>query len=407
MDIIVQKYGGSSVADSQRIRAVADRIIKTKEQGNKVAVVVSAMGKSTDNLIKQAKEINPNPPEREMDMLLSTGEQISIALLAMAIKARGYDVVSLTGSQAGIHTDDFYNKARIVSINSERMKAEFDDDKIVIVAGFQGINNKNDITTLGRGGSDTTAVALCAALQGKKCEIYTDVDGVYTEDPRFVKNVKKINEITYDEMLTLASQGAKVLHPRCVELAKIYNIDLEVRSSFNYNMGTIVKEKTNMEKEIVVTAIAHNLNMVKLSIYGIPDVPGIASKIFGALAKNKVNVSLISQSSGENGTNTISFITSESDRDKAGKVLEATLIELDGKKISALDNLAIVTVVGAGMITNPGVASELFSVMGENNINIEMISSSEISISIAIHQEDCQRVVDILAKQFNLVEFDN
>lgn len=407
MDIIVQKYGGSSVADSQRIRAVADRIIKTKQQGNKVAVVVSAMGKSTDNLIKQAKEINPNPPEREMDMLLSTGEQISIALLAMAIKARGYDVVSLTGSQAGIHTDDFYNKARIVSINSERMKAEFDDDKIVIVAGFQGINNKNDITTLGRGGSDTTAVALCAALQGKKCEIYTDVDGVYTEDPRFVKNVKKINEITYDEMLTLASQGAKVLHPRCVELAKIYNIDLEVRSSFNYNMGTIVKEKTNMEKEIVVTAIAHNLNMVKLSIYGIPDVPGIASKIFGALAKNKVNVSLISQSSGENGTNTISFITSESDRDKAGKVLEATLIELDGKKISALDNLAIVTVVGAGMITNPGVASELFSVMGENNINIEMISSSEISISIAIHQEDCQRAVDILAKQFNLVEFDN
>lgn len=407
MDIIVQKYGGSSVADSQRIRAVADRIIKTKEQGNKVAVVVSAMGKSTDNLIKQAKEINPNPPEREMDMLLSTGEQISIALLAMAIKARGYDVVSLTGSQAGIHTDDFYNKARIVSINSERMKAEFDDDKIVIVAGFQGINNKNDITTLGRGGSDTTAVALCAALQGKKCEIYTDVDGVYTEDPRFVKNVKKINEITYDEMLTLASQGAKVLHPRCVELAKIYNIDLEVRSSFNYNMGTIVKEKTNMEKEIVVTAIAHNLNMVKLSIYGIPDVPGIASKIFGALAKNKVNVSLISQSSGENGTNTISFITSESDRDKAGKVLESTLIELDGKKISALDNLAIVTVVGAGMITNPGVASELFSVMGENNINIEMISSSEISISIAIHQEDCQRAVDILAKQFNLVEFDN
>lgn len=407
MDIIVQKYGGSSVADSQRIRAVADRIIKTKEQGNKVAVVVSAMGKSTDNLIKQAKEINPNPPEREMDMLLSTGEQISIALLAMAIKARGYDVVSLTGSQAGIHTDDFYNKARIVSINSERMKAEFDDDKIVIVAGFQGINNKNDITTLGRGGSDTTAVALCAALQGKKCEIYTDVDGVYTEDPRFVKNVKKINEITYDEMLTLASQGAKVLHPRCVELAKIYNIDLEVRSSFNYNMGTIVKEKTNMEKELVVTAIAHNLNMVKLSIYGIPDVPGIASKIFGALAKNKVNVSLISQSSGENGTNTISFITSESDRDKAGKVLEATLIELDGKKISALDNLAIVTVVGAGMITNPGVASELFSVMGENNINIEMISSSEISISIAIHQEDCQRAVDILAKQFNLVEFDN
>lgn len=407
MDIIVQKYGGSSVADSQRIRAVADRIIKTKQQGNKVAVVVSAMGKSTDNLIKQAKEINPNPPEREMDMLLSTGEQISIALLAMAIKARGYDVVSLTGSQAGIHTDDFYNKARIVSINSERMKAEFDDDKIVIVAGFQGINNKNDITTLGRGGSDTTAVALCAALQGKKCEIYTDVDGVYTEDPRFVKNVKKINEITYDEMLTLASQGAKVLHPRCVELAKIYNIDLEVRSSFNYNMGTIVKEKTNMEKEIVVTAIAHNLNMVKLSIYGIPDVPGIASKIFGALAKNKVNVSLISQSSGENGTNTISFITSESDRDKAGKVLEATLIELDGKKISALDNLAIVTVVGAGMITNPGVASELFSVMGENNINIEMISSSEISISIAIHQEDCQRAVDILAKQFNLVVFDN
>ena len=407
MDIIVQKYGGSSVADSQRIRAVADRIIKTKEQGNKVAVVVSAMGKSTDNLIKQAKEINPNPPEREMDMLLSTGEQISIALLAMAIKARGYDVVSLTGSQAGIHTDDFYNKARIVSINSERMKAEFDDDKIVIVAGFQGINNKNDITTLGRGGSDTTAVALCAELQGKKCEIYTDVDGVYTEDPRFVKNVKKINEITYDEMLTLASQGAKVLHPRCVELAKIYNIDLEVRSSFNYNMGTIVKEKTNMEKEIVVTAIAHNLNMVKLSIYGIPDVPGIASKIFGALAKNKVNVSLISQSSGENGTNTISFITSESDRDKAGKVLESTLIELDGKKISALDNLAIVTVVGAGMITNPGVASELFSVMGENNINIEMISSSEISISIAIHQEDCQRAVDILAKQFNLVEFDN
>lgn len=404
MALIVQKYGGSSVADPERIKAVANRIIQTKQAGNKVAVIVSAMGKSTDKLIELAHEVNPNPPEREMDMLLSTGEQISISLLAMAIKAQGHDVVSLTGQQAGIKTDDFYNKARIVSIDSNRITKEFDLGKIIIIAGFQGVNTHNDITTLGRGGSDTTAVAVCAAIKADKCEIYTDVDGVYAEDPRVVKNIKKLDFITYDEMLILASQGAKVLHPRCVELAKIYGIELEVRSSFDNNAGTIVKEKISMEKEVVVTAIAHKTDLVKLSIFGIPDVPGISAKIFKGLSKQGVNVSLISQSSGEDGINTISFIIDKSQKEKSISVLENSLIELDGKKISGLDSLATVTIVGAGMVTNSGVASSIFDVLGKNNVNIEMISTSEISVSVIIKQKECEKAVNCLAEYFNLIE---
>ena len=301
MALIVQKYGGSSVANAERIKNVANRIIATKEKGNQVVVIVSAMGDSTDELLELAKQVNPNPPKRELDMLVSTGEQVSISLLAMAIQAKGKSVISLTGAQAGIKTNDFYTKAKIVEIDSQRIKEELDSDNIIIVAGFQGLNEKNDITTLGRGGSDTTAVAIAAALKADVCEIYTDVDGVYSCDPRVVKNAKKIDRIFYDEMLSLAAQGAKVLHPRSVELGKIYGVKIHVRSSFNLNDGTIVEEVNDLlEKERVVTGVAHDVDVIKLTIFGIPDKPGVAGSVLKALAEKKVNVNLISQTSGGN-----------------------------------------------------------------------------------------------------------
>lgn len=406
MALIVQKYGGSSVANADRIKNVANRIIHTKNQGNQVVVIVSAMGDSTDDLIALAKVINPNPPKREMDMLLSTGEQVSIALLAMAIQSMGEKVISLTGAQAGIKTNDFYSKAKIVNIDSDRIKNELDNGNILIVAGFQGVNEKNDITTLGRGGSDTTAVAIAAALNADSCEIYTDVDGVYSADPRIVKNAKKIKTISYSEMLNLASQGSKVLNPRCVELGKLYKVKIHVRSSFNLNEGTIVQEVDNLEKDRVVTGIAHDYDVTKMTLFGIPDKPGIAKSIFKSLADGKVNVRLIAQSSGEQGVNNISFIIDEDSKQDAIDILGKVLIELDGKKIETLDNLACVTVVGAGMITNPGVAADVFSVLGDNNVNIEMISTSEISVAVLIESKDCERAVNLLAQYFEIVDMD-
>ena len=398
MSLIVQKYGGSSVAN------VANRIVNTKKQGNQVVVIVSAMGDSTDDLIELAKQVSPNPPKREMDMLLSTGEQVSISLLAMAIQSMGEKVISLTGAQAGIKTNDFYSKAKIVDIDSNRLKEELDNGNILIVAGFQGINEKNDITTLGRGGSDTTAVALAAALNADSCEIYTDVDGVYSADPRLVKNVKKVNLISYSEMLTLASQGSKVLNPRCVELGQLYNVKIHVRSSFNLNEGTMVQEVDKLEKDRVITGIAHDYDVVKMTIFGIKDQPGIAKTIFKTLADNKVNVRLIAQSSGELGINNICFIIDKDSKQDAIETMEKTLIALDGKKIEALDDVACITVVGAGMITNPGVAADVFAVLGDNNINIEMISTSEISVAVVIESKDCERAANLLAQYFEIID---
>ena len=373
MSLIVQKYGGSSVANADRIKNVA-------------------------------RQISPNPPKREMDMLLSTGEQVSISLLAMAIQSMGEKVISLTGAQAGIKTNDFYSKAKIVDIDSNRLKEELDNGNILIVAGFQGINEKNDITTLGRGGSDTTAVALAAALNADSCEIYTDVDGVYSADPRLVKNVKKVNLISYSEMLTLASQGSKVLNPRCVELGQLYNVKIHVRSSFNLNEGTIVQEVDKLEKDRVITGIAHDYDVVKMTIFGIKDQPGIAKTIFKSLADNKVNVRLIAQSSGELGINNICFIIDKDSKQDAIETMEKTLIALDGKKIEALDDVACITVVGAGMITNPGVAADVFAVLGDNNINIEMISTSEISVAVVIESKDCERAANLLAQYFEIID---
>jgi aspartate kinase, monofunctional class len=404
LSLIVQKYGGSSVANADRIKNVANRIVNTKKQGNQVVVIVSAMGDSTDDLIELAKQISPNPPKREMDMLLSTGEQVSISLLAMAIQSMGEKVISLTGAQAGIKTNDFYSKAKIVDIDSNRLKEELDNGNILIVAGFQGINEKNDITTLGRGGSDTTAVALAAALNADSCEIYTDVDGVYSADPRLVKNVKKVNLISYSEMLTLASQGSKVLNPRCVELGQLYNVKIHVRSSFNLNEGTIVQEVDKLEKDRVITGIAHDYDVVKMTIFGIKDQPGIAKTIFKSLADNKVNVRLIAQSSGELGINNICFIIDKDSKQDAIETMEKTLIALDGKKIEALDDVACITVVGAGMITNPGVAADVFAVLGDNNINIEMISTSEISVAVVIESKDCERAANLLAQYFEIID---
>ena len=404
MALIVQKYGGSSVANANRIKNVANRIIQTKKQGNQVVVIVSAMGDSTDELIELAKQVNPNPPKREMDMLVSTGEQVSISLLAMAIQGMGEKVLSLTGPQAGIKTNNFYTKAKIVKIDSQRIKSELNKDTILIVAGFQGMNEKNDITTLGRGGSDTTAVALAAALNADTCEIYTDVDGVYGCDPRLVPEVSKLDLISYDEMLSLAAQGAKVLHPRAVELGKIYGVKIHVRSSFNQNKGTIVGEVAMLEKERVVTGIAHNKDVIKITIFGIPDRPGTAMTIFKALAQNKINVNIISQTSADKGVNRISFVTESEAKQEALDVLGNVLIKLNGSRMEVADNLSIVSVVGAGMITNPGVAAEIFEVMGDNGINIEMISTSEITVTMLVSDKDCAKSVRLIAEHFGITE---
>lgn len=402
MPIVVQKYGGSSVADAERIKNVAQRVVEYHRAGNQVVVVVSAMGDTTDDLITLARQITTKPPAREMDMLLATGEQVSIALLAMAIEAMGEPVISLTGPQVGIKTDGTYAKAKIVEVGTERLHQELAKGQICIVAGFQGIAENEDITTLGRGGSDTTAVAIAAALAADLCEIYTDVDGVYTADPRIVPDARKLPRISYDEMLELASLGALVLQPRSVEYAKQYNVPLQVRSSFNRNEGTIVQEVGDMEKAVLVSGVAHDLNVAKITLFDVPDQPGIAGKLFKALAAAYINVDMIVQSATRNDRNDISFTVGKDELRQAVEVAGKISETLNAGGVTYDDDVAKVSIVGAGMITNPGVAANMFATMAEENINIEMISTSEIKVSCIIRSEKAKQAVKALHQKFEL-----
>ncbi len=401
MSIIVQKFGGSSVANSERLFNVAGRVIDAYNEGNSVVVVVSAQGDTTDDLLEKAAEINPNPSKREMDVLLSTGEQIAISLLAMAIEKLGYPVVSMTGLQAGMITNSQYGSARIKSIDTERIKRELDAKRIVIVAGFQGINKYDDITTLGRGGSDTSAVALAAALNAKVCEIYTDVDGVYTADPRIVKNAKKLDDISYDEMLELASLGANVLHNRSVEVALKYGVNLEVKSSFEKISGTKVKEVSNVEK-MLVRGVTRDNNVARISVVNIENTPGKAFKLFSLLANKNINVDVILQSIGRNDTKDITFTVEESKLDAAISLINENLSYIGATSVEYTKDVSKVSVVGAGMTSNPGVAALMFEALYDSNINIHMISTSEIKISVLIDQSDAENAVRSIHEKFNL-----
>lgn len=385
--LIVQKYGGSSVADAERVFNVARRIMKAKAEGNDVVVVLSAQGKTTDGLIAKAKEINPKASRREMDMLLSTGEQQSVALMAMAINALGGRAVSLNAAQVGIETTNTYSNARIRTIHTDRIENELERSNIVLVTGFQGVNQNGDLTTLGRGGSDTSAVALAAALNADICEIYTDVDGVYTADPRVVPDARKMDEISYDEMLELASLGAKVLHCRSVEVAKKYNVKLVVRSSMTDAEGTEVKEDCKMER-MLVSGVAADKNVSRISIMGIKDEPGKAFEIFSLMAKEKVSVDIILQSNGYDGRQNISFTIGRDDLDIALKALEKNKERLTAQEIVHDDSVAKLSIVGAGMATNPGVAAMFFEAMYDAGVNIQMISTSEIKITVLIAKDD-------------------
>ena len=400
MNLVVQKFGGTSVKDAERIFNVAQIITETYQKGNNVVAVVSAQGDTTDDLIAKAEEINPNASKREMDVLLTTGEQISMSLLAMAIEKMGFPVISLTGWQAGFLSDSTHGAARIRRINKERIDHELTKRNIVIVAGFQAINRYDDLTTLGRGGSDTSAVALAAVLHADLCQIFTDVDGVYTADPRLVKTARKMDEITYDEMLELASLGAGVLHNRSVEMAKKYNVNLEVLSSLTKNPGTKIKEVVKLEK-MLVRGVARDNDVVRISIVGVPDQPGFAFKIFSQLAAKKVNVDIILQSIGRDGTKDISFTVSRSHKDLAVSLMEEINDRLGGKGILCDENISKVSIVGAGMQTNPGVASKMFEALAEANINIQMISTSEIKISVLVALADSDKAVNAIHDAFD------
>ncbi len=401
MGLIVQKFGGSSVADAQKVFNVASRVIETYDQGNDVVVVVSAQGDTTDDLIAKAAEINTGASKREMDVLLSAGEQISMALLAMAIEKLGRPVVSLTGWQAGMNTDSNYSKARIKRVVGERIQLELDKKKIVIVAGFQGINKYDDITTLGRGGSDTSAVAIAAALGADLCQIFTDVTGVYTADPRIVPEAFKLNEITYDEMLELASAGANVLHNRSVELAKKFNINMEVLSSFEKVPGTIVKEENTVEK-MLIRGIARDNDVARIALVNIDDKPGKAFQIFSILAKKKINVDVILQSIGRDGSKDISFTVSQGDLEAALNIINENNAIIGCEKVLHDDTVSKVSVVGAGMTSNPGVAATMFEALYDAGINIHMISTSEIRVSVLIDQKNAENAVRAIHSKFNL-----
>ena len=399
MKLIVQKFGGSSVANTERLFNVARIVTDTYKQGCNVVVVVSAQGDTTDDLIAKAHEIDANPSKREMDVLLSTGEQISIALLAMAISKLGYPVISLTGRQAGFLTDSNHSKARIKKVDTERIEKELDQRKIVVVAGFQGMNRYDDITTLGRGGSDTSAVALAAELKADLCQIYTDVDGVYTADPRIVKSAKKLEEISFDEMLELASCGAQVLHNRSVEMAKKYNVNLEVLSSLENKPGTKVKEVTKMEK-MLIKGVAKYDDVARISVVGLPDKPGIAFRIFSVLASKKVNVDIILQSVGRDGTKDISFTVPEESLDAAIEALNDQMELLGAHRIEVDEDVTKVSIVGAGMQSNPGVAAKMFEALYEADINIQMISTSEIKISVLIQKGQGVKAMNAVSEAF-------
>ncbi len=400
MSLIVQKFGGSSVADADKIRNVARIITDTYQKGNQVVAVLSAQGDTTDDLIEKAAEINPSASKRELDMLLSTGEQISCALCAMAIEGMGFPVVSLTGWQAGFRTNSGYGNARIKRVQGERIRAELDKRRIVIVTGFQGLNKFDDITTLGRGGSDTSAVAIAAALNADLCQIFTDVDGVYTADPRLVPTAHKLEEITYDEMLELATLGAQVLHNRSVEMAKRYGVNLEVLSSFSGRPGTKVKEVVKTMEKSHISGVAKDKNIARLALVGLEDTPGIAYKIFSLLAKNNVNVDIILQSIGRSETKDISFTVAKDDMELAQRLLEENRDRIHFDHIDVSDNIAKVSIVGAGMVNNPGVAAAMFEALFSAGININMISTSEIKVSVLVHISDADRAVQVIHNRF-------
>jgi aspartate kinase len=400
MALIVQKFGGSSVANAERIRNVARIITDTYKAGNDVVVVLSAQGDTTDDLIEKAAELNPKASKREMDMLLSTGEQQSIALAAMCIQGMGFPVISLTGWQVGMRTDSGYGNARIKKVSGTRISEELDKGKIVIVAGFQGINKYDDVTTLGRGGSDTSAVALAATLNADLCQIYTDVDGVYTADPRLVPSAHKLDEITFDEMLELASLGAQVLHNRSVEMAKKYHVNLEVISSFSGKPGTKVKEVVKRMEKSHVSGVAKDKNVARVALVGLENEPGIAFRIFSLLAKQKVNVDIILQSIGRGEKKDISFTVAKSDLETAKQVLEDNKENIGFDFIEVSDQVAKVSIVGAGMINTPGIAAKMFEALYGAGININMISTSEIKVSVLVDLADADRAVQVIHAKF-------
>jgi len=403
--LIVQKYGGTSVADTERIKAVAERVVSVAKEGNQVIVVVSAMAGETDKFVGFANEITDSPDEREMDLLLSSGERITSALMAMAIQKLGHKSMSLTGRQVGIMTDSSHTKAMIEEIEASRLKIALDEGKVPVVAGFQGINELQDVTTLGRGGSDTTAVAIAAALKADACEIYTDVEGVYTADPRIVPDARKLDRISYDEMLEMASLGAKVLHGRSVEFAKKYDVPMVVRSSFNQAPGTLVtKEDGDMEKT-VVTGVTHDKNQARITIMGVPDRPGIAASIFNAVSDANINVDMIVQNiSNVDHATDISFTVSKADGNKAHDIIHKVSDDMGTKGVNMNTSVAKVSIVGVGMQSHFGVAAQMFEVLAKNKINIMMISTSEIKISCVVDDHQTERAVKVLHDSFELAK---
>lgn len=402
MGLIVQKFGGTSVGNVERILNVAGCVKEETDRGNQVVVVVSAMGKTTDQLVNMAKEISGQPSKREMDMLLATGEQVTISLLAMALKEKGLEAVSYTGWQAGIVTEPVHGNARITKINTEAIEGELNQGKVVIVAGFQGITESGDITTLGRGGSDTTAVALAAALNADKCDIYTDVTGVFTTDPRYIPSARKLLSISYDEMLELANLGAGVLHPRAVEFAKNYQVRLEVRSSMEKVEGTIIEGEATMEQNLVVRGVAFEDEITRVTVLGLSNSLTSLSTIFTTLASNQINVDIIIQSTTETGASNLSFSIHTKDWLETLNVLEDNKSELSYEQLDAENKLAKVSIVGSGMISNPGVAAQMFEVLAANNIAIKMVSTSEIKVSAVIEEKHMHKAVEVLHEAFEL-----
>ncbi len=399
MSLIVQKFGGSSVADAERVFNVAKIVTDTYKKGNQVVVVVSAQGDTTDDLIAKGNEINPDASKREKDMLLAAGEQVSIALLAMAIEKKGCPVVSLLGWQAGFQTSSAHTSARIKRVRTDRITKELDKNNIVVVAGFQGLNRYEDITTLGRGGSDTSAVAIAASLRADLCQIFTDVQGVYTADPRKVENARMLKCISYDEMLELATLGAQVLNNRSVEMAKKYNIELEVLSSFTHTPGTIVKEASKMEK-MVISGVAKDTDVARISVMGVPDEPGLAFKMFSRLAAKKINVDIILQSIGRDGTKDISFTVAKDNAKEASEIMEDYINTVGGKTVSVDEKVAKVSIVGAGMESHAGVATKMFEALYDAQINIRMISTSEIKVSVLIDEDKADAAVKAIHSKF-------
>ncbi|HEV8311387.1 MAG TPA: aspartate kinase [Methylomirabilota bacterium] len=402
MSLIVQKYGGSSVADPEKIKGVARRVVETAKAGHRVVVVVSAMGKTTDGLIRLAHEITPAPNARELDMLLATGEQVSIALLAMATEALGYRARSFTGEQAGIRTDEAHTRARIVGIDADKVRRALDDGHVAIVAGFQGVTAGDDITTLGRGGSDLTAVALAAALQADVCEIYTDVDGVYTADPNIVPEARKLSRISYDEMLEMASLGARVLQSRSVEFAKKYGVPVHVRSTFKADLGTLVTKEDPRMEAVIVTGVTHDRTQAKVSILRVPDRPGIAAQVFGAVADHGIVVDMIVQNISRDGYTDISFTLARTDREKTVTVLSEVARRIGAEGATYDDRIAKVSIVGVGMRSHSGVAARMFQALSREGINIQMISTSEIAVSCVIEDKYAELAVRALHEVFEL-----